>query len=39
MNNFIELKSVDNLSLYFYFKEQLKNIICYFDFLLKNDKN
>jgi len=35
MNNNIELKSVDKLSLYSYFREQLKNIICYFDFFAK----
>ena len=35
----IELKSVDNLSLYFNFKEKLKQLICYFDFFLKNTKN
>jgi hypothetical protein len=34
-NNIIKLKSVDNLSLYFNFKEKFKNVICYFDFLLK----
>ena len=34
MNNIIELKSVDNSSLHFNFKEKLKNAICYFNFLL-----
>ena len=34
-NNIIKLKSVDNLNLYFNFKEKFKNVICYFDFWLK----
>ena len=37
-NNIIKLKSVDNLSLYFNFKEKFENVICYFDFLLKKKK-